>query len=57
LLASRIALVATASTQSPCKPLASQNCAKTSSVASARAIGCSPSSPLLARPSPMRTGS
>ncbi len=39
------------------KPAARQKWSNTSSVASARRIGSSPSLPLAARPSPMRTGS
>ena len=57
LVASRIALVATGKTHSGPMPLAAAKCAKTSIVACARAIPRSPSSPVAARPSPMRTGS
>ena len=49
--------VATARTASGSMPLAEQKWAKTSIVAWARAIPGSPSSPVAARPSPMRTAS
>ena len=52
-----MAEVATASISSPLRPLAEQKWAKTSMVACARAIPRSPSSPVAARPSPMRTAS
>jgi hypothetical protein len=55
LVASRIADVATARTSSI--PVARQKWAYSSTVSSARSIGSGASTPVVSRPSPIRTGS
>ncbi len=55
--ASRIALVATASTSPGLRPAATQKCANTVIAAIARAMPSSPSAPVSSIPAPMRTGS
>ena len=56
LLASRMALVATALMSPSPIPLALRKLAKTSAASRARFIGSLPSLPVASSPSPMRTG-